>query len=62
MQPQPVNLNRRIEKLEGHNRFVRKINEIIDTVNWLCGMRTTNGNIISETARGPVLDSRPPVP
>jgi hypothetical protein len=51
------NINQRIEPLGqgGMPRYNRKVNEIIDTVNWLMGMRSDSGLPISEGGRGPVI-------
>jgi hypothetical protein len=57
-----MNINQRISELGagGLPRYNRKINEVIETVNWLMGMRTTTGKI-SEESRGPVIDVGPAV-
>lgn len=53
------NLNRKIEKLTGgFKKYTNKVNEIIDRIDWLNGMRTSNGYPIIEESRGPVIDSR----
>jgi len=33
-----------------------KINELVDRVNWLCGIHTINGNPMSDTTTGPRID------
>jgi hypothetical protein len=55
-----VNINQKIAELGtgGLPRYNRKINELIETVNWLMGMQTTTGKI-SEGGRGPIIDTAP---
>jgi hypothetical protein len=52
-----MNINQRIDELNqgGIPRYNRKINELIETVNWLMGMRSDSGQPISEGGRGPVI-------
>jgi len=53
-----MNLNKKIEKFtaDGIPAYNRKINELIDAVNWLAGIRTINGKTIAESDQGPILD------
>jgi hypothetical protein len=55
------NINQRIEPLGqgGMPRYNRKVNELINTVNWLMGMRSETGIPISEGGRGPIIPSAP---
>jgi hypothetical protein len=55
------NINQRIEPLGqgGMPRYNRKVNELINTVNWLMGMRSDTGIPISEGGRGPIIPSAP---
>jgi hypothetical protein len=52
-----VNINHQIKELGpgGLPRYNRKCNELIEAVNWLLGMQTSNGKQISEGVKGPVL-------
>jgi len=53
-----MNLNKKIAKFtgDGIEEYNLKFNELIDTVNWLAGMRTINGRQIAESDQGPVID------
>jgi hypothetical protein len=53
-----MNLNKKIEKVKGDGIpfYNDKINDLIDAVNWLAGIRTINGKNIRESDQGPVLD------
>jgi hypothetical protein len=53
-----MNLNKKISKFTGDGipEYNNAINELIDAVNWLAGMRTINGKPIAESDQGPVLD------
>jgi hypothetical protein len=53
-----MNLNKKITKFSGDGipEYNRAINELIDAVNWLAGVRTINGKAIAESDQGPVLD------
>lgn len=52
------NTNYKIKPLKGGiPGITRKINEIIDALNSFMGMRTTNGNGISWSATGPIIDT-----
>src|ERR1700757_2305642 len=53
-----MNLNKKIEKIKGDGIpfYNEKINDLIDAVNWLAGIRTINGKNIRESDQGPVLD------
>jgi hypothetical protein len=55
-----MNINQRIAELGagGLPRYNRKVNELIEAVNWLMGMQTTTGKI-SEGGRGPIIDTAP---
>jgi hypothetical protein len=52
-----MNLNKKIDKLtaDGIPTYNRKINELIDAVNWLAGVRSINGKNVRESDQGPVL-------
>ena len=55
-----MNINQRIAELDskgGLPRYNRKINELVEIINWLMGMQTSNGKIVSENSRGPVLST-----
>jgi len=56
-----MNLNKKIEKFkaDGIPAYNAKINELVETVNWLAGMRVINGKKISESDQGPVFDLSP---
>jgi hypothetical protein len=41
---------------------VRKINECVERINWLCGIHTINGLPMSDTSTGPVIDLSLPPP
>jgi hypothetical protein len=53
-----MNLNKKIDKLtaDGIPTYNRKINELIDAVNWLAGVRAINGKNVRESDQGPVFD------
>jgi len=53
-----MNLNKKIEKFKGDGipAYNQKINELIDAVNWLVGVRTINGKGVRESDQGPVFD------
>ena len=53
-----MNLNKKITKFtaDGIPAYNNKINELIEAVNWLAGMRTINGRAVSESDQGPVID------
>src|ERR1700747_721956 len=53
-----MNLNKKISKFTGDGipEYNKAINELIDAVNWLAGVRTINGKPIAESDQGPVLD------
>jgi hypothetical protein len=53
-----MNLNKKIEKLKGDGipRYNEKINDLIDAVNWLAGVRAINGKNVRESDQGPVFD------
>ena len=53
-----MNLNKKIAKFTGDGipEYNKAINELIDAVNWLAGVRTINGKPIAESDQGPVLD------
>jgi hypothetical protein len=53
-----MNLNKKITKFSGDGipEYNKAINELIDAVNWLAGVRTINGKPIAESDQGPVLD------
>jgi hypothetical protein len=53
-----MNLNKKIEKFkaDGIPAYNQKINELIDAVNWLAGVRSINGKVIAESDQGPVID------
>ena len=53
-----MNLNKKIAKFttDGIAGYNGKINELVDAVNWLGGMRTINGKSIAESDQGPVID------
>src|ERR1700741_95649 len=53
-----MNLNKKIAKFTGDGipEYNRAINELIDAVNWLAGVRTINGKPIAESDQGPVFD------
>jgi hypothetical protein len=53
-----MNLNQKIEPIRGDGipGYNRKINELISAVNWLMGMRVTNGKPVGESDQGPVFD------
>lgn len=56
-----MNLNKKITKFKGDGipAYNDKINELIDAANWLLGVRTINGKVISESDQGPVIDLSP---
>lgn len=43
------------QKIRPFKRF-KHLNELVDCVNWLLGMRTINGAKIGESTTGPVID------
>jgi len=53
-----MNLNKKIEKFkaDGIPGYNQKINEVIDALNWLAGMRAINGKPIAESDQGPIFD------
>src|ERR1700756_1360813 len=53
-----MNLNKKIRKFSGDGipEYNDAINELIDAVNWLAGVRTINGKAIAESDQGPILD------
>src|SRR5215475_722042 len=53
-----MNLNKKIEKFKGDGipGYNQKINELIDAVNWLAGIRTINGKSVAESDQGPIID------
>jgi len=54
-------LNQKIKPISagGIPGYNRVINQLIEAVNWLQGIRTTNGQPIKESATGPVIDLGP---
>ena len=56
-----MNLNQKIAPIRGDGipGYNRKINEIIVALNWLMGMRVTNGRPVQESDQGPVFDLSP---
>jgi hypothetical protein len=56
-----MNLNQRIEELRGDGipGYNAKINQMIRTINWLMGVRVTNGRPVRESDSGPVFDLSP---
>ena len=53
-----MNLNKKITKFTGDGipAYNQKINELIDAVNWLAGIRAINGKTIAESDQGPIID------
>jgi|SRR5215510_2492336 len=53
-----MNLNKKIEKfrVDGIPAYNQKINELIEAVNWLAGIRTINGKPVRESDQGPIID------
>jgi len=56
-----MKLNKKIEKFksDGIPGYNQKINELIEAVNWLAGVRTINGKNIAESDQGPIIDLSP---
>jgi hypothetical protein len=53
-----MNLNQRIEEIRGDGipGYNAKINQMIRTLNWLMGVRVTNGRPVRESDQGPIFD------
>jgi hypothetical protein len=53
-----MNLNYKISEIQngGIPGYNDHLNDMIRCINWMLGMRTSNGNPISESSSGPVID------